>query len=140
MNELEQKLSRQPLRRIPAEWRAEILAAAELPPRPAPRASFLSGLNQQLSMWLWPHPKAWAGLAAVWVLIFAVDFSARDWRQPVAEKSAPPSLETVAEVRRQKLLFAQLMGPDEALVAKPLESFLPRPRSEREKLGDVKNL
>jgi hypothetical protein len=137
MNELEQKLSRQPVRRIPAEWRAEILAAAELPPRPAPRASFLSGLNQQLSMWLWPHPKAWAGLAAVWVLIFAVDFSARDRRQPVAEKSTPPSLETMAEVWRQKLLFAQLMNPDESRVAMPPRSFLPRPRSERSKISMV---
>jgi hypothetical protein len=135
MNELEQKLSRQPVRRIPAEWRAEILAAAELPPRPAPRASFLSGRNQQLSMWLWPHPKAWAGLAAVWILIFTVDFSARDRRQLAAEKSAPPSLEAMAEVRRQKLLFAQLIGPDELRAAVAPRSFLPRPRSERAKIS-----
>jgi hypothetical protein len=133
MNELEQKLSRQPARRIPAEWRAEILAAAELPFRPAPRTSFLSGLNQRLTMWLWPHPKAWAGLAAVWVLIFTVNFATRDHRQPAVEKSALSSPETMAEVRQQKLLFAQLMDPDEARVAVPPRSFLPRPRSERAK-------
>jgi hypothetical protein len=62
-----------------------------------------------------------------------MDFETRDRRQPVAEKSTPPSLETMAEVRRQKLLFAQLMGPDEARAAKPPRSFLPRPRSERVK-------
>jgi hypothetical protein len=51
MNEFEQKISRQPLRQIPGEWRAEILAAANFPVSrsEAKTASFLSTLNHQLS-------------------------------------------------------------------------------------------
>ena len=88
--QFEQRLSRQPLRQIPGEWRAEILAAAREAQRPGtatrhPR-SLLSTINHQLSTLLWPHPKAWAGLAAVWVFIFAVNFSMRDKSPGIAEK------------------------------------------------------
>ena len=76
--DLETRLQRRPLRQIPSEWRGDILSAAERASRPAPRVSFLSTLNHQISILLWPHPKAWAGLAAVWILILAVDFSMRD--------------------------------------------------------------
>jgi hypothetical protein len=131
MNEFEQKLQRQPLRKIPGEWRAEILTAAtRQSSRVALRASFLSTLDAQLSTLLWPHPKAWAGLAAVWILIFAVNFSMRDKTPIVAEKSAPTSREMVAELRQQNLLFAELIGPAEARVADRQKLFLPRPRSE----------
>jgi hypothetical protein len=134
--QFERRLSRQPLRQIPYEWRGEILAAARdtqmaRHPSPVTRRSLLSTLNHQLSTILWPHPKAWAGLAAVWILIFAVDFSIRDKSPQVAEKVSPPSPEVVAELRQQKLLFAELIGSTETLAADRQKLFLPRPRSER---------
>ena len=131
MDDFEKRIQRQPLRQIPNEWRAEILAAAKPVARLAPHASFLSTLNHQLSTILWPHPKAWAGLAAVWIAIFALNLSTRGDSQIVARKSAPSSPEVVAELRQQKLLFAQLIGSGDAREAEPPRLFLPRPRSER---------
>src|SRR5208282_6906318 len=129
--DFEQKLPRQPLRQIPPEWRGEILSAAERASRPAPHASFLSTLNHQLSTILWPHPKAWAGLAAIWILIFAVDFSLRDKTPVMAEKSAPPSPEVIVELRQQQRMLAELIGPRDEHDADRSKSFVPQPRSER---------
>jgi len=133
--QFERRVSHQPLRGIPDEWRAEILSAAHAAQasRHASRVthtSFLSTINSQLSTIFWPHPKAWAGLAAVWIFIFAVNFSMRDTSPKIAEKSAPPSPEVVAELRQQKLLFAELIGPVETHFADRQKLFLPRPRSE----------
>ena len=123
---LEQKLRRQPLRQVPAEWREEILAAASSASCP----SFLSALNHQLSTLLWPSPVAWAGLAAIWILIFAVDFSTRD-NSPVVAKSAPPSPEVIVELKQQQRMLAELMGPRETRVTGPSKTFDRQPRSER---------
>ena len=130
MDDFEQRLQRQPLRQIPAEWRWEILSAAKCASRPAPRGSFLSTISYQLSTLLWPHPKAWAGLAAVWILIFAVNFSIRDKAPVMAEKAAPPSPEVIAELRQQQRMLAELIGSSQAREA-DLPRFLPQPRSER---------
>lgn len=132
-DEFEQKISRQPLRDIPSDWRAEILAAANTSMRPASnvvRPGFLSALNHQLSTLLWPYPKAWAGLAAVWIVILAVNFSMRDTSPGIAVKSGPPSPEVIVELKKQQRLFAELMGPREAPDADRPKNFTPRPRSE----------
>jgi hypothetical protein len=132
MENFEQRLKRQSLRQIPGEWRAEILANC--------RGSNVEGRAQErfrpstlvsrLSTVFWPHPKAWAGLAAVWIFIFAVNFSVRDKTPQVAEKVSPPSPEAVAELRQEKLLYAELIGASDAREAEP-PKFSPRPRTER---------
>ena len=134
-DEFEQKLSRQSLRKIPGEWRAEILAAARgvqasCHPSPVTRHSWLSTLNHQLSTIFWPHPKAWAGLAAIWIFIFAINFSIRDKTPAVAEKFSPPPPEVMAELKQQKLMFAQLIGADDLHAAVRQKNFSPKPRSE----------
>jgi hypothetical protein len=135
MDNFEQRLSRQPLRPIPPDWRAEILAAAR-EAQSVPRASrltphaWLVTLNHQLSTFFWPHPKAWAGLAAVWVLIFAMNFSMRDPSSHVVAKSAPPSPEVLVELKKQQRMFAELVGANEPQDADRRKIFLPRPRSE----------
>jgi hypothetical protein len=135
-DDFEQKLQRQPLRQVPAKWRAEILMTVEsaagtrrlmLDARP----TWLSTINSQLSTILWPHPAAWAGLAAVWILILAVDFSARDKSPTLAEKSAPPSPEVVVELKQQQRMLAELIGPRDEHDADRSKSFVPQPRSER---------
>jgi hypothetical protein len=133
--QFERRLSQQPLRHVPREWRGEILAAARdeqasRHPSPATRHSLLSTINHQLSTLLWPHPKAWAGLAAVWIFIFAVNFSMRDPSPRIAEKVEPPSPEAVAELKQQQRLFAELIGANDLRDADRRRLFLPRPRSE----------
>ena len=132
MNEIEQKLSRQPLRRIPVEWREEILAAcreSKVECR-AQEQFWLSSFVSRLSTVFWPNQKAWAGLAAVWIFILALNFSMRDKTPMIAGKVSPPSPEVVAELRQQKLLFAQLIGSSDAREAEP-PKFSPRPRTAR---------
>src|SRR5437016_3639465 len=76
----EKKLERLPLREIPRDWRNDILSAARraIHAQPAPRStlhgsrSLLSTLNRQLSTLLWPAPRAWAGLAAIWLGLLIV--------------------------------------------------------------------
>lgn len=138
-DELEQKLSRRPLRTLPAAWRAEILSAAReaevaVPTLRVAHQSWLSSINSQLSTLLWPHPKAWAGLAAVWVCIGVLNFSTRDTSPRLAEKSVPPSPEMIAELRQQQRLFAELVGPREEPVADRSKTYAPRPRTWRVEL------
>jgi hypothetical protein len=131
MNEFEQKLQRQRLRQIPAGWRAEILAAAQpAASRPALRASVFSTINRLLSTLLWPHPKAWAGLAAVWIFIFALHFSMHDDAPAMAERATPPSPEVIVELKQQQRMLAELIGSTQTREAEP-PRFLPLPRSER---------
>ena len=134
-DDFEQRLQQQPLRQIPAAWRGEILttaraAATSRHPSPDTHHSWLSTFNLQLSTLLWPHPRAWAGLAAVWICIFAVNFSIRDRAPVLAEKSAPPSPEVVAELKQQQRMLAELIGASQASEAEQ-PKFLPLPRSER---------
>jgi len=131
MNEFEQRLSRQPLKEIPAAWRAEILSVACPASRPVPRASFLATCNLKLATLLWPHPQAWAGLAAVWVFIIAVNFSLREPAPRLAAKSAPPSPEVMVELRQQQRLLAELIGPRDERDADRSKTYTPRPRGER---------
>ncbi|MGH7975727.1 MAG: hypothetical protein ACREDS_14880 [Limisphaerales bacterium] len=131
----EQKLQRQSLRQIPGEWRAEILAVAGRESRVESRVReplWPSTLSSRLSTFLWPHPKAWAGLAAIWIFIFALNFSMRDKSEMTAEKITPPSPEVIAQLRQQRLLFAQLMGSTETQDADRQKTFLPKPQSECE--------
>lgn len=134
MEQFESRLRRQPLRELPAAWRAEVLSAALLASRPTPRASFFTTFHHQLATLLWPHPKAWAGLAAVWILIFALNFSLRESSPRMAEKSAPPSPAMMMQLRKQQWMLAKLIGPRETQDADRPRFFAPRPRSERVEL------
>jgi hypothetical protein len=136
MNEhepFEKRLQRQPLRKVPVAWREEILSAAR-EARTSSRASrvtshgLLSTLNNQLSAFLWPHPRAWAGLAAAWVLISALNFAYRDDALPAsARRVAPPSLQMREMLREQEQLLAELVG--DAPGAERLRVSPPRPQS-----------
>ncbi|MEY4917913.1 MAG: hypothetical protein RL616_1826 [Verrucomicrobiota bacterium] len=132
-DEFEQKLSRQPLRQVPSEWRGEILAVcrgskaegrAREPFQP-------STLVARLSTIFWPHPKAWAGLAGIWICIGVLNFSTGEVSPRVAAKSSSPSPEVVVELKKQQRMFAELVGSYEPADADRPRIFSPRPRSER---------
>jgi hypothetical protein len=138
----EKRLQRQPLRPVPPDWRSDILAAARVARvarvarapvcavRPVPQ-SWLSTINYQLSTILWPHPKAWAGLAAVWVVIALLNVAMReDSAACVVAKLAPPSPEMLVELRQQQKLFAELVGPREEREADRSKAYKVHPRTE----------
>ncbi len=134
-DDFEQRLARQSLRQVPGAWRAEILAEARAVqatrhPSLVTRRSWLSTINHQLSTLLWPHPKAWAGLAAAWIFILALNFSIQDKSPARAEKSSPPSPEVIVQLKKQQRMFAELMGPRDTAVADRTKIFVPRPRSQ----------
>jgi hypothetical protein len=131
MEQLERRLNHQPLRQIPAEWRGEILAAADVDRRNVRAFTSAATIGARLREIFWPAPAAWAGLAAVWIFIFAVNFSMRDSSPRLAEKSAPPSPEVIVELRQQQRLFAELVGPRETRDADRPRIFTPKPRGGR---------
>ena len=116
MNEFEQRLQRVPLKSPPAEWRAEILAAAEGSQRSPKCESQWARFNAGWRSLFWPHPQAWAGLAAVWVVIALLHFS--QWGENSIQarvgKSDQPSPEMLAELRQQQQLLVELLGQREA--------------------------
>jgi hypothetical protein len=136
MENFEKRLSRQPLRKIPGEWRGEILVAADVNRREGVRAfTSAATIRSRVREIFWPAPAAWAGLAAAWIFIFAVNFSMRDNSSSrVAEKFAPPSPEVIVELKKQQRLFAELMDPRETPDADRQKIFSPKPRSERMEL------
>lgn len=88
-------------------------------------ASQLSTFNSQPSLWerlLGPNPLAWAGLAAVWVVLFAVNRSASGpvGTASVASRTNEPSQAAVAEiVRERRREMAELLNLDEPKAALP---------------------
>jgi len=111
--QFESRLSSQPLKQIPAAWRAEILTAARgaQPSRrlsPVTRHPWLSTINSELSTVFWM----------------------RDTSPRVVEKSATPSPEVMVELKKQQRLFAELVGANEPLDADRQKLFAPKPRSE----------
>ena len=128
----EQRLQHQSPRQIPTEWRNEILSAAHRPLAAPKRSEGGSSISHLLSSILWPHPRAWAGLAAVWIFIFALNFATRDEASLAKAKSAvPPSPEVLMVLKQQQQLRAELVGLLEPRDTDRAKTFLPRPRTER---------
>ncbi len=127
-DDFEKQVERQPMRQMPADWRAEILgaAASSVPRHAAPN-------TKRTSWWrelLWPCPQAWAGLAAVWVVILAINFSTRERGEIVAQKTEPPSQQEMMAMEEQKRIMAKLRGTFDEPAEQP-KTFVPRPRGER---------
>ncbi|MGD0260399.1 MAG: hypothetical protein ABSD29_11315 [Verrucomicrobiota bacterium] len=143
LDDFEKRLERQPLRQMPGEWREEILSAARQASlaqhatrtthHVAPSPSLLSTIIYQLSTILWPHPTAWAGLAAVWVVILGINLTTRDASQEVAERASPVSPQVFLAFQEQERLLTELIGPRETPVAERPKPVVPQPRSERRK-------
>ena len=132
-DQFEQRLSRQPLRPVPPGWREEILAVASRESKVESRVTkdfWASSVVGRLSSVFWPHPVAWAGLAAIWVFILAVAFSTHDRTSLVEQRAPSPPAEVIVEMRQQQRLLAELLGPRESRDADRQKNFVPKPRSE----------
>jgi len=93
-------------------------------------ASLLGCSNKLWLELVWPSHRIWAGLAAVWILIFVFNFSQRDPSELMARKTPPPSPEMILTFRQQEKLLAELMGPNEPQAVESSKPLLPQPRSE----------
>ena len=153
-DEFEKQLSSRPMRQIPAEWRQEILSAtrpASLPEHAppvlrsstaeggratqyvCPSPSLLSIIHHQLSTLLWPHPTAWAGLAAIWLLILGFNLATGPSAPLVANRASPVSPQVFIAYQEQERLLAELLGPRETPLADRPKPRPSRPRSEGRK-------
>ncbi len=109
----------------------DALRAAALPAR-----SQLSTLNSQpASLWerlFGPNPLAWAGLAAAWIVLFAVNRNGSDAATSTASRASQPSEAAVAEiVRENRRQMAELLNLDEPQAAPTPRSELHPKRSQR---------
>ncbi|HKW31176.1 MAG TPA: hypothetical protein VJT54_17765 [Verrucomicrobiae bacterium] len=118
-------------------WAKAVQVAADVNrrKRPVRELTFAATLGNAVRLpfreLIWPCRRIWMGLAAVWVVILAVNFSAHD-TELVAGKSPPPTPEMILTFRQQERLLAELIGPNEPRVAVPPKPFSPRPSSERQ--------
>lgn len=132
----EQRLRNQPIKTVPPAWRSEILSAAT-----AIRDTSLSEIGTQparvnkplawLYALLWPHPGAWAGLAALWLLILGLNSMVREPAGSVVQQVIPQSPQMREQLRQQEELFAELIGPRENPAADRPRPSAPGPHSER---------
>lgn len=79
---------------------------------------------------IWPSRRAWAGMAALWLVICAINFQMRSGSTAVAKV---PVGEFAKVVKEQRQVLAELVQtrPPVENVALPVTPSTPRPRSER---------
>lgn len=128
LDDFEQRLGRPPLRELPSAWRAGVLQAAL-------DATDAEGLVEPGAgrdrvgtwwrEWLWPSPVAWAGLAAAWVMVAALNFAATErGPRPVLPPAALGSYWAAQQQFMAELLRAPAIDPADV----PRGSTRPRPK------------
>ncbi|HTD88170.1 MAG TPA: hypothetical protein VK850_16465 [Candidatus Binatia bacterium] len=119
MNDFEDELKKQPIRRVPEHWRAQILREAGSRERSAPNGCHNEPWWAAL---LWPSPKAWGALAATWVVM--IGFSVANRESGAREEGPQPAqIRMVMEEKRR-------LQADVEEASLHLEQQ-PKPRSER---------
>jgi len=127
-DDFESQLQRQPLRAAPAEWRTEILQAARV--SVSPRTSHLAPhTSPWWREWLWPSPQAWAGLAAVWLVILGLNATTASRSIEIAKQSPKPPSEVETSLAAQRRELARLLDNFSEPTPRP-KTGPPGPRSE----------
>ncbi len=139
LDPFESRLTRQVLRRPPADLKSDVLAAsarAQTSLVDAPQGSRPDGFFAQVAAILWPSPIAWGTLAAVWLALIAFK-AASPGAQPLAARSSRPNFAIqIYAFREQNLLVRELLGPAETTrppERRRQEPMPAAPRSERQK-------
>jgi hypothetical protein len=127
----EKHLRDQSFRPVPARWRAEILQAAR--EAGVANASPSAGVWwwDSFRAWLWPHPVAWASLAAAWLVIGSVDFASRP--RLVAGASKAGRAAAVFTLQDQQRALAEFLDDSRPDATPRIPPAVPRPRSDRRK-------
>jgi hypothetical protein len=120
LDDFEKKLGRQPMRDIPGHWRDEILRAA------AARE------ERWWEAWLWPSPRAWAGLAAAWVVILGINLATTR----NAPRQVAFSRQELRELQQQQQMLANLIAPTpNGELPRPKTTLSPRSDRQRRQIG-----
>jgi anti-sigma factor RsiW len=114
---------------VEARW-AKDFSAALAPVRP-PRFTLLFSILDWAHDLFWPCRRIWAGFAAVWLAILALNFSTREPAPSLAVKASHPSLDMVRAYLEGEGLVAEWAKRDHSRVAEPPKPPLPPARSER---------
>ena len=91
MNDFENELRKQPIRRVPEHWRSQILAS---------RGCALPQADPWWAALLWPSPKAWGTLAAAWALMICFSVATREATGPT-EKQEATQIRMAVEAKRR---------------------------------------
>ena len=94
------------------------------------RTGWFAGLNAGLAKIFWPHPAAWAGLAAVWLVISILNRSSADTTEMAARKAPPPAPDLILAMQEQRRTLARLIDTTEPPPVEPPKPTEPRPRGE----------
>lgn len=120
-SEFEKKLAEQPRSSVPPAWRADILREAR---SAAAQQTLATNVVTGWRSWFWPAPRAWAALAACWVVLLAVQLFVGAPAATAVAQVDTPRLALALEAKRRAL-----MDLDVAVVAqqaKPAAPHLPR--------------
>jgi len=137
-DEFEKQLEQQPMRPVPPAWREQILFTARQAAASAEGAktdlgdasgrTWLEALKARLLLLLWPAPKAWAGLAAVWLAIAVLNFSTPD---PAGRSvSYLNSSQVRLALKEQQQALAEIVGENQPSASNQPQPVTPGPRSE----------
>ncbi|HTA30971.1 MAG TPA: hypothetical protein VK731_10820 [Candidatus Cybelea sp.] len=116
-SDFEKRLQEMPLREIPGLWKDRIMAAAQ--PQPA-----------WWQEWLWPNPRAWAGLAAAWAIILLLHITAPG-ESGAAGTGSSASWQNFAFLRQETELIARFSDSEEKRPAASAPPAATKPRSSR---------
>ena len=134
-DDFEERLQRQAPREIPASWREGILRTARnsTPSANPPHHGLFATVRHFLSNLRPPQRAAWGSLAAIWIVILALNISARDDspRSQSSRSAASVSPDTLEALKEQQLLLAELVGRPEPRKVDHRKPAAPGPRSQR---------
>lgn len=126
-DDFENHLAKIPLKSPPNDWRDQILG-----PNPA-------ATKTEIPWWrelLWPCPQAWAGMAALWVVMFAMNWEGissprKSTATATIDPSPSPSPSPYSPARIAELLEEEFPFPEDATAEPPAirKSPADRPRS-----------
>ena len=136
-DDFEKQLQRQSPRQIPAGWREEILRTAQAGAHAVDRRQSPLLFRAGLTLWrelIWPCRHAWSGMAALWLVLLAVNARVTDApKVPMTTATGTPAggIQLFEEQRR---VLVELTGPLELPPAEPSQRSRPRPRPRSERI------
>jgi len=135
-DEFEQRIQHQPVRAVPPDWRSQILSTAAAAARSTKDHQLgsvftLLGISrvQTLSL-LWPSPKVWAGLVAIWLLLAGANRAMLSPPGSSANSGSRPAAGTITAWKEKEQILAELIQPQETSTVQASTPAKPRPRSQ----------